>query len=98
MTSQARCIVREADCGVMLGKTEEGVAEVIDIEDGHVVLDHVGDVHENLIKPQTLHLTIPRVRFNELVKLFARISETADILSQFDNDIWTYSLRVANEL
>lgn len=48
MTSQARCIVREADCGVMLGKTEEGVAEVIDIEDGHVVLDHVGDVQEDL--------------------------------------------------
>lgn len=48
MASQACCIVREADCGVMLGKTEEGVAEVIDIEDGHVVLDHVGDVQEDL--------------------------------------------------
>lgn len=48
MTSQARCIVREADCGVMLGKTEEGVAEVIDIEDGHVVVNHVSDVQEDL--------------------------------------------------
>lgn len=48
MTSQACCIVREADCGVLLGKTKEGVAKVIDIEDGHVVLDHVGDVQEDL--------------------------------------------------
>lgn len=49
MTCQPGCVVREAHCGVVLGKTEEGVAEVMDIEDGDVVINHVSHVEEDLI-------------------------------------------------
>ena len=49
MTCQPGCVVREAHSGIILGETEEGVAEVIDIEDGDIVIDHVGHVEEDLI-------------------------------------------------
>lgn len=51
-----------------------------------------------LIETQPLYFSVPRDRFEEVVQLFARIPERTDILTQLDNHVGTYSLRVTDEL
>ena len=98
MTRHSRSVERKSKRRILFGCLKEGLVQSVLVQYFHVVVDHVSDVHEHLVKAQSLHLAIPRVGFNEFIKLFARVSEPANVLSQFDDDIWTYSLRVANEL
>jgi hypothetical protein len=53
MPSQRCCVERETKGRVTLGETKEGVVEAIGIQDGGIVLDHVGHIHEDLITFQT---------------------------------------------
>lgn len=41
-------IVRKAPCGIFLCETEEGVCQIVVVEDADVVIDYVGHVQEDL--------------------------------------------------
>lgn len=98
MSRNGRSIERESECRVFSRGLEERVIQVVPVQDVHVIVDHVSDIHEHLVKAQTLHLAIPGVRLNELVKLFARVPEATDVFAKLDDDIWTYPPGVANKL
>lgn len=48
MTRKPRRIVRKAPCGIFLCETEEGVCQIVVVEDADVVIDYVGHVQEDL--------------------------------------------------
>lgn len=94
MTGEAGGIEDEARGGIGRREVEEGVVKVVVIQQRHVVVDDIGDIHPDLVEAEPLGTAGPGVSTEEVVEHLGGGPETRELLAQDDDDVWTKSFRL----
>jgi hypothetical protein len=73
MPDQSCCVESKAKGRVTLGEVEEGIAEVVGVQDARIVFNNIGHIHENLLTSQMRpdeRLYITRLMIGRPISIF----------------------------
>jgi hypothetical protein len=85
MAGEGGGIKGKAGRGVRLVEAEEGVGKAAVVEQGQVVVDQVGHVHEDLVEAQALAAGVPGKGAQESIEELRGVSKAGEILAQDDD-------------